>query len=131
MRVVEWKIKLAVLWLLQPVNYVSYILIGLVETEPFGATVEPGGGPVIAIFFFVPCLMAWVSVISPSMSRWPNVALGAVFAILKLAAVLGLVVELSVAIFFNELWAFLAAALVVWYAWKLPGMVGDRESTNA
>lgn len=99
MPVLEWKIKLAVLWLVQPVNYVSYILIGLVETEPFAAAVEPGSAPVIAIFFFVPCLMAWISVISPSMSRWPNVVLGGVFAILKLAAAVGLVVEFSAAIF--------------------------------
>lgn len=80
----EWKIKLAFLWLLQPINYVSYILIGLVETEPFGAMVEPEAGLVIAVFFFVPCLMAWLSVVSPPMSRWPNIAVAGVFAILSL-----------------------------------------------
>lgn len=122
----EWKIRVALLWLLQPINYVSYILIGLVETEPFGAMVEPGAGLVIAVFFFVPCLMAWVSVVSPAMSRWANIALAAVFAILKLVAALGLVVELSPAIFFNELWAFFAAALIVWYAWKLPRAPGTE-----
>jgi hypothetical protein len=128
----EWKIKVALLWLLQPINYVSYILIGLVETEPFGAMVEPGAGLVIAVFFFIPCLMAWVSVVSPAMSRWANIALAAVFAILKLAAALGLVVELSPAIFFNELWAFFAAALIVWYAWKLPRAPGtEAEPTTA
>lgn len=121
-RLLEWKLKVAVLWLLQPVNYVSYVLIGLFETQPFGAAATPEAGLVLAIFFFVPCLMAWVSVVFPHGSRWPNIALAAVFAVLKLAAALGLLVELSPAIFFNELWAFLAAALIVWYAWRLPGL---------
>lgn len=122
MQLLEWKARIAVLWLLQPVNYVAYILISLFETEPFGAAVEPGSGLVIAILFFIPCLMAWLSFVSASASRWPNIIFGAIFAIIKLAATLGLVADLSPAIFFNELWAFFAAALVVWHAWKLPAI---------
>src|SRR5690606_39641850 len=122
---VEWKLKVALLWMLQPVNYVSYILISLFDTQPFGAAVEPGSGVVVAAFFFIPCLMAWLSVVSPDWSRWPNIVLAAVFAVLKLAAALGLLAELTPAIFFNELWAFAAAAMIVWYARKL-----DRKSTR-
>ena len=116
----ERKTMIAVLWLLQIANYIAYILISLFETEPFGAVVEPGSGPVIAVFFFIPCLMAWLTLVSLRISRWPNIVLGALFAALKLAAVSGLVTEISAANRFNELWAFLAAALLVWYAWKQP-----------
>lgn len=122
MQAVDWKLKVALLWMLQPVNYVSYILIGLVETEPFGAAVDPSSGLIIAAFFFVPCVMAWLSVVSPDWSRWPNIALAALFAVLKLAAALGLLAEPTPAVFFNELWAFVAAAMLVWYAWKVPAM---------
>src|SRR5690606_16348799 len=121
MQAVEWKLKVALLWMLQPVNYVSYILISLFDTQPFGA-VEPGSGIVVAAFFFTPCLMAWLSVVSPDWSRWPNIVLAAVFAVLKLAAALGLLAELTPAVFFNELWAFVAAAMIVWCAWRLPAM---------
>lgn len=120
MRTLERRTIIAVLWLLQVANYVSYILISLFETEPFGAIIEPGSGPVIAAFFFVPCLMSWLTLASIRISRWPNIVLGALFASLKLAAVVGLVAEISAANIFNELWAFFAAALIVWYAWKLP-----------
>ena len=120
MHALQRKTMISVLWLLQVANYVSYILIGLFEMEPFGSAVEPGSGPVIAIFFFVPCLMAWLTLASARISRWPNIVLGALFATLKLAAVLGLVAEISAASVFNELWAFLAASLIVWYAWKQP-----------
>lgn len=34
MQAVEWKLKVALLWMLQPVNYVSYILISLFDTQP-------------------------------------------------------------------------------------------------
>jgi hypothetical protein len=122
----EWKMKIAVLWLLQTVNYLSYILIGLFETEPFGATIEDGAGLVVSIFFFVPCLLAFVSLVYPSSSRWPNIVFGAVFASLKLAGTLGLVGNLSVAIFINEIWGFFAAGLIVWYAWKLPTIAGTE-----
>ncbi len=126
MRLSEWKLKLAVLWLLQPVNYVAYILIALYEAEPFGAAADPDSGWLLAVFFFVPCLMAWFSVAASKASRWPNLAFGAVFALLKLSAALGLVADISPPIVFNELWAFLAAGLVVWYAWKLPAVAADE-----
>lgn len=127
MQILERKTIIAVLWLLQVANYISYILISLFETEPLGAAIEPGSGPTIAVFFFVPCLMAWLTLVSLRISRWPNVALGGLFAALKLAALLGLVAEISAAGIFNELWAFFGAALIVWYAWKHPGAVETEQ----
>ena len=126
MRLLEQKTTIAVLWLLQVANYIAYILISLFEAEPFGAAIEPGSGPVIAVFFFIPCLMAWLTLVSLRVSRWPNIVLGAFFASLKLAAVSGLVTEISAANTFNELWAFFAAALIVWYAWKQPREAGTE-----
>jgi hypothetical protein len=31
---------------------------------------------------------------------------------------------LTPAVFFNELWALVAASAVIWYAWRLPRIVG-------
>ena len=51
MQILERKVTIAVLWLLQVANYVAYILIGLFETEPFGAVIEPGSGPTLVVFY--------------------------------------------------------------------------------
>ena len=126
MQTLETKAKVALLWLLQTVNYAAYILIGFVEA---GGVVTTGSadGLLIAIFFFVPCLMAWVSVVAPAASRWPNLVIGGLFVLLKLAATLGLVAPLTPAVFFNELWGLIAAGMLVWYAWKLPAKGGPAE----
>lgn len=123
MKLIEWKLRVSALWLMQPVNYVAFILISLFEAQPFGEAIEPGGELIIAIFFFIPCLMVWLSLVSWKASRWPNIVLGAAFVLLKLTAVSGLVTQLSLANLLNELWGALAAALVVMYAWRQPGLI--------
>ena len=117
MQTLEWKTKLAVLWLLQTVNYAAYILISLVESQQAEAGTETNG-LIVAIFFFIPCLMAWLTLVRPNSSRWPNIVLGGLFVLLKLAATLGLVAPLTPGVFLNELWGLIAAGLVVWYAWQ-------------
>lgn len=127
MRMLEWKTQVAVLWILQTVNYVAYILINLFENEPFGVIVQRSDAPIIAIFFFIPCLMAWASLVSPPLSRWPNIVLGALFALLKLAGALGIMAPLTPAVFINELWGLVAAGLVIWQAWRLPALVQAKD----
>jgi hypothetical protein len=98
MPALEWRVKLAVLWLAQAVNYAAYVLITLAETGSLG-TDGTETGLLLAIFFFIPCA----------------------HAVIKLGAVLGLVAgPLSTAVMLNELWAFVAAALIVWCAWRYP-----------
>ena len=120
MSALEWRVKLAVLWFAQAVNYAAYILITLAETGSLGN----GGteaGLLLAIFFFIPCALAWLSfVVRPTVSRWPHLVFGAMFAFIKLSAIVGAAGPLSTGARLNELWAFVAAALLVWCAWRYP-----------
>ena len=117
-----WRTQLAVLWLLQTVNYVAIILIAQVETGLFG-TLEPGSsGMPIAVFFFIPSLLAWLSfALKPSVSRWLHIVFGLLFAVLKLIQVVGsLSEEPSPAFLLNEVWGLIAAGLILWCAIRLP-----------
>jgi len=131
MRSQDLKLRFAVLWLLQTVNYTAYLLIPVIETEPFGAGVDPARGLRIAVFFFFPSLLAWLSVASLRASRWPNLVFGAFVGWVKLSACLGFFGEPSSAVILNELWGFFAASLVVWYAWKQPAILSEQEKEPA
>lgn len=123
-----WQTRLAVLWLIQIANYVSYIFI---STQESLVAMEVGSDAaaalVLAVFFFVPCLVAWLTFAgSESVARWLNIVFGALFALLKLVATFGAAVgqiarpdgTVSPALIFNELWAIPVAALIVWIAWR-------------
>lgn len=137
MSLIEWKTMIVALWLLQAVNYTAYILILVFQ----GAASAAGGGEAVTesdlllmvVFFFLPCLLVWLTLASgPAVSHWPNIVVGGLFALIKLVATVGSATgaigsvdgEFPAALFLNELWAFVAAALLVRYAWRLPGPDG-------
>jgi len=120
----ELKLRFAVLWLLQTVNFTAYVLIELIENR-----LDPAvAGMRIAVFFFPLSLLAWMSVVSLKASRWPNLVLGALVCWVKLSASLG---GASSAVILNELWGFVAAGLVVWYAWKQPAFLSEQAEEPA
>jgi hypothetical protein len=119
MQELSWKTQIAVLWLLQTVNYAALILITRLGTPEGGAD---GDGSGIAMFFFIPCLLAWlVFVLKPAVSRWMHIVFGSLFALLKLVAtVMGVPAGESFGYLFNEAWGFAAAAILIWLAWRAP-----------
>ena len=122
MQELSWKTQIAVLWLLQTVNYAALILINLMQSEIPGAAGSDGDPNGIAIFFFIPCLLAWlVFVLKPAVSRWLHIVFGSLFALLKLiATVMGVPAGESFGYLLNETWGFAAAAILIWLAWKAP-----------
>lgn len=122
-----WQTRVAVLWLIQIANYISYIFISTQESISI-MQAEPGeSGLTLAIFFFVPCFVAWMTFAAQrSLALWLNIIVGAAFALLKLAATIlaatGLIARpdgaISPAVIFNEFWAIFAAAFIVIYAWR-------------
>ena len=119
----EWRTKLAVLWFIQAVNYAAYVLILIVEGGALGTAAAGESGMLLAVFFLIPCALAWSAfALAPTVSRWPHMVFGALFAAIKLyASVQALTSETgSRAVLVNEAWAFVAAALLVWCAWKYP-----------
>ena len=123
----SWQTRLAVLWLLQIVNYTAYIFISIRESIAVLPTDDAQTAAGLAIFYFIPCLAVWLTFFgSRRLSRWCNIGFGALFAIIKLIATIGAVSggitrpdgTLSPALIFNEFWAIPAAAFIVWFAWR-------------
>jgi hypothetical protein len=75
----------------------------------------------VTIFFFIPCIMAWLSMILKSTAnRWLSFVLGILYALIKLSNSIGILIQGDSTTVFNESWGLLAAILIVWYAWKMP-----------
>ncbi|MGD8340148.1 MAG: hypothetical protein PVH89_05165 [Gammaproteobacteria bacterium] len=123
----SWQTRLAVLWFIQLVNYTAYILISAQESITVLEADDAQSAMVLAVFYFIPCFVIWMNFIgNRRLSRWLNIVFGSLFTIIKLVATISAVSggitrpdgTLSPALVFNEFWAILAAAFIVWYAWR-------------
>jgi hypothetical protein len=117
----NWKNRLAVLWILQALNFIAV----LVMPDAMAAVVAEMGdiiGLVIAIYFVILALMLWLAVFTkPKVSRWPMLVVGALFGFVKIQWIISaLTGEMIAGLLINEVWGFAVAVLTVWYAWKAP-----------
>jgi hypothetical protein len=123
-----WKLRLVILWLLQIINYFTYILFFL-----FSGGLGPGGGnsgggnPIGgALTFLVMCIMVWLSLIlKPAISRWPSIVLGALLAYVKTTGVIDGITSSSPGIFITEAWGLAAALFIIWYGIKIPPKIHE------
>jgi hypothetical protein len=125
MELLRWKAKMSILWIIQAVAFASVIFLGLLGSKVIQVMEPPFTERLrwlVTIFFFIPCIMAWLSVIlRGAVIRWLSLVFGILFAYIKLRTSLGSLSqgEMS-ALLFNEVWGFLAALLIIWHAWKQP-----------
>ena len=127
-RMLGLKTRIAMLWLFQVVNYTSYIWIYEFESlVSFLDSESLESGLTLAIFYFIPCLLIWITYAAKAkLSRWFNIVFASLFALLKVVATLSAAMgsiarpngDVSLPLIFNEFWAIPAAALIVWYAWR-------------
>jgi len=126
----DWKIKIAVLWLIY--NVAGLVALTLMFMEPGVVTelAEEGTvagtklGPEMllagAVTLLVPLVMAFLSLtLKDKMNRWTNIIVGIVYIGLGI----GDFAEVSTAEFpayaiLMIVSQFVVAALIVWYAWK-------------
>jgi len=92
------------------------------ESGTFVGRINPGdGGSMGSVFFLITILMVWLSFVSkPTISRWPNIIFGIIFFLYKVVALTGYFGVLTAGLIINEIWGGVAAALIVWYGWKIP-----------
>ena len=125
----DWKIKISVLWLFYAVALTAYVTLegfepGALEQvmagEMGGIKITPELMFLFAIIFLVPLVMAFLSVACPrdSRNRWANIVVGAVFVVIQILGLSDAVRLLSAWMILMEISKLLAAALIVWYAWK-------------
>jgi len=128
------KIKLAVLWLIYAGTGFASSILGIFEEgvlkefldtgEIEGMKVGPEMLLLFAILLLVPLVIAFLPLtLKDSTNRWTNIILGIVFAFLGLVGPIEYLAKQSAYSAYVTLIGivgFVAAALIVWYAWKWP-----------
>ena len=124
----DWKIKIAVLWVFLAVGFSAMTMLSLVMPggieqiiagEIEGMAINDALLLSIAVFWLVPLTMAFLSLtLKDSANRWANIILGIVwvaFGIIDLGDTLSRG-WLTIALVAGS--KTVAAALIIWYAWK-------------
>ena len=131
MELLRCKTRIAVLWLIQAIGMSAVMILffmepGFIEDIMTGEILgmEIGEGVIfwLAIFWFIPWIMAWLSMtLKASTNRWISFVLGILFAIYL---IIGLIAQSAegryVALLVGYFLGAVAGALIAWYAWKLP-----------
>jgi len=121
----DWKIKIAVLWLIYAAvglgaGYYMLWEPGVIEQiiagEIAGTKITPEIMIIDAIMLLVPLVMPFLSLtLKDSINRWANIIVGIVS--IGLILIFTVTVTAAYAILLN-LSMIVAAVLIVWYAWK-------------
>ena len=126
----DWKIKIAVLWLIY--NVAGLIAVALMFMEPGVVTelAEEGTiagtklGPEMllagAVTLLIPLVMAFLSLtLKDKMNRWTNIIVGIVYIGLGIGDFAEVrTTEFPAYAILMIVSQFVVAALIVWYAWK-------------
>lgn len=122
----DWKIKIAVLWLIYAAvglgaGYYMLWEPGVIEQiiagEMLGQPITPEMMMINAIMLLVPLVMAFLSLtLKGSLNRWANIIVG----IVSIGFILiSLIIESAAAsMILLSLSMIVAAAWIVWFAWK-------------
>jgi hypothetical protein len=119
----DWKTRLSILWIINAVSGVSFLILDLFRSGDLTQIVDPL--PVntwtlllFTVLFLVSFVMAFLSqVLTDKTNRWANIIVGAVMAIFPLVAFIGMVTLPSV-LAINPLFGIVWSVLIVWTAWK-------------
>ncbi len=124
----DWRIKISVLWLFASIAFLAHQILVLMEPgiiaqlmagEAEGQKIGPELILFFAILMLIPMVMAFLSLtLKDSLSRWVNIIMGVVFAVLWFVGVVGAAQSAYWGGALMTLSAVVASALVVWYAWK-------------
>jgi len=122
----DWKIKIAVLWLIYAavglgaglfMLWEQGVIEQIIAGELAGTKITPEIMLVNAISLLIPLVMAFLSLtLKDSINRWANIIVG-IFSIGFLLISLALESPAAYAILLY-LSMIVAAVLIVWYAWK-------------
>jgi hypothetical protein len=136
MELLRWKTRMALLWMIQAVAFAALLLLALLGTEATKKIMETQFHAIprfeVAVFFFLPCLMAWFCLtLRDSINRRLSLIFGVLLIVFKLAAGSGVLAGegrplasitrgASADIWLTEIWGLIATVLIVCYAWKWP-----------
>jgi hypothetical protein len=131
MELLRWKMRISILWIMEAIGMSVYMFLlftkagviqGIMAGNINGMSISEGLRFYLAIFWWIPFLMAFLSLtLKDSANRWTNFVLGVLFAIictigLAKSAIEGMPPSIVVDYFIGVVFA----ALIAWYAWKWP-----------
>ena len=130
MELMRCKTRLAVLWLIKAIGFTAFWILSFVEPgkieglmagKVMGMQVSDGQMVMFGLFWWVPWIMAWLSLtLKGSANRWANFVLAVLFFIAITFDTIHFAGECSVAMQVDQVLGILVSALIAWYAWKLP-----------
>jgi len=125
MKILQWKIRISVLWIFMAVAMSAHGVLGFMEREVVEQTWEMGMGPgmmlFMALFWWVPLVMAILSVTLKDLAnRRANIVLGIIFVILSIFHLSEHLAQPSAHQLLIVASTVVVAALIVWYAFRWP-----------
>jgi hypothetical protein len=123
----DWKIKIAMLWLVSSVGALATMILEFYEPsvidqirsgEKGGMKIGPEYLSLLAIIYLVPLVMAFLSLtLKEKANRWVNIILGISYTVIAIIISVGQLANLSALAILPASDAVFTA-LIVWYAWK-------------
>lgn len=118
----EWRLRMAVLWIIMFLSLLVFDLVDIVLLE--SVREENLGQGVLALvsaIFLLEIVMVWLSmVLKPSISRWPGFVLIAVCLLAIIPSFIESLTSLTWWSVILHLWALPASILIIWYGIKIP-----------
>ena len=129
MNIQEWKLRMAVLWIMMFLSLLSlfvFNLLDIVLSESVSESVreENLGQGVLALVsatFMLEIIMVWLSlVLKPSISRWPGFVLIALCLVAIIPSFIDSLTSLTWWAIILHIWTLAVSILIIWYGIKIP-----------
>ena len=124
----DWKIKIAMLWLIKDATilvsmmlslYDPKVMVHIIAGELGAMQVTPELLLAFAIILLVPLVMCFLSfTLRDSPNRWANIIVGIIFFVLELTGITDVLANPSAYVIVVFVALVVVPALIVWYAWK-------------
>ena len=121
------KTRIAVLWIFMAVAMSAHSVLAFMEPGAMEEMAEelaamgPGMMLFMALFWWVPLVMAFLSVtLKDSANRWTNIVVGIIFTLLNIWHLIGHIANPSAAQLLIIASTVVVTALIVWYAFRWP-----------
>lgn len=124
----DWKIKIAMLWLIKDFATLVTMILSLYDPsvmehiiagELGGMQVTPELLLAFAIILLAPLVMSFLSLtLKDSLNRWVNIIIGIFFTGLELTGVTDALANPSAYVIVMLVPLIVTPVLIVWYAWK-------------
>jgi hypothetical protein len=124
----DWKIKIAMLWLIKEATILVSMMLSLYDPSVMQHIIAGELGEMqvtpelllaFTIILLVPLVMSFLSfTLKDSPNRWTNIIVGIIFTVLELTGITDVLANPSAYVIVMFVALVVVPALIVWYAWR-------------